>query len=271
MFSKLPFIKSEEQVANRPKGLVLHPATIIVFLFVTTFFFVFYSDNRYGAYSLRDQFLLNYSWGLIYYWGFYFYFGRPIYFLVSHNFPLVWTYAVYHLSIATLEATFFTFIILDEPNLIRFIWYFLSTAIAIVPALFICSLYFEKDLRQIFSNEPENFPYWLPYREQVEVALNNHLPLHIKGNILRIEAMNQYVQVTTDKGGAELRMSLKTAIDFVPENLGLRLHRSIWLNLSEITSLIYVEGNPRVVIPSGDKLPVSRDKVDTIRKLLGEI
>lgn len=229
---------------------------------------MFYADNRYGSYALRDQFLFNYGWGLVYFWGFYFFMGKPAHYLASHNVPYVWSWFVYHTSLASIEAVFLTFLVQDAPSFSAFVWYVISTAIVIYPAVFICGLYFEKDITNFLSDEPEKAPYWMPYKKQ-EVALNDHLPKPIRGKILRVEAMNQYIQVITEKGEADLRMSLQNATDLIPEAFGLRVHRSVWLNWDEMQSLVYVDGNPRVELSSGERFPVSRSKAEILKKRIG--
>jgi len=264
-FSRLPFIKPANQSAHKVQRLVLHPAAVAVFLFVTTFFFLFYAENRYSTYPTRDQFLFNYGWGLIYFWCFYFYMGKPVQFLVTHNFPMVWCWSIYFICISTIEAIFVTFIIKEHSGFIALLWHVLSTMTVIVPAILINGFYFEKQIRNFLSDEPEKVPYWQRYNSEL-IALYEHLPKHVRGKILRIEAMNQYIQVVTDNGTAELRMSLQAATDLLPNGLGLRVHRSVWLNSDEINALIYVDGNPRVVLHSGEKFPVSRNKVEAVKR-----
>ena len=94
------------------------------------------------------------------------------------------------------------------------------------------------------------------------------LPLEKRGKIIRLQAANQYVEVTTDKGTYDLRSTLKSAMEMLPESHGIHLHRSIWLHRDQIKELGYENGNPCVYDSNGEAIPVSRNKVPLVKKHL---
>lgn len=104
------------------------------------------------------------------------------------------------------------------------------------------------------------------FRNPSPCKLQAHLSPHVRGPVHRLMAENQYVRVYTDNGEELLRMSLAEATDLVPEDAGLRIHRSHWANKSHVKGLHFEAGNPRLTMASGDVLPVSRAQVDAVRR-----
>ncbi|MEM8749713.1 MAG: LytTR family DNA-binding domain-containing protein [Pseudomonadota bacterium] len=267
MLTRLPQIKPFSDVTNQVQRLTLHPACLVVFLSVTICFFLFYADNRYSAQTTLDQFLLTFGWGAIYFSGFYTFMGRPIHFLIERGVPMVWAYYLYFTIIATLEATFGHFLFRADASLAQFGWHLVSTMFAITPAIVICGLYFEKDMRRILSHEPDHLPYWLP-APTVNDQFQTHLPEAVKGQVLLLKAANQYVEVITENGTCDLRMTLTNAIDLMGSHEGVQVHRSVWVHRSQMESLIYDRGNPRLIGIDGNRYPVSRNRVAAVRELL---
>lgn len=280
MLAKLTHLHPIERAAPQVRKLVLHPACVAVFLSLTVFFFIFYADNRYSAQSTFSQFLLTFGWGIIYFTSFYSFMGTPILKLIERNIPMTWCYFGFFLIIATIEAVLgFVFFPRDHA-LSQFFWHIVSTQVAIIPAIVICGLFFEADMRAIISQEPERLPYWMPIKRGLEPIVHaqeaqsqtstllDQLPETMRSDIIRLESRNQYVEVTTLRGQAELRMTLKAAIDALPIGEGLRLHRSIWLRRDQIADLVYISGNPRLLDIHGNQFPVSRSKVAELKRMI---
>lgn len=83
-----------------------------------------------------------------------------------------------------------------------------------------------------------------------------------------LEAQNQYVSVTTKNGTQLIRMTLKSAAENLAPEAGLLVHRSRWLSNSEIRELVYRNGNPYVVNPSGEEFSISRKMVSKVKDII---
>jgi len=64
-------------------------------------------------------------------------------------------------------------------------------------------------------------------------------------------------------------MSLAEAQGKVPAADGMRIHRSHWVAFDQMVRLKFENGNPKLVITSGETLPVSRGQVSKLKKHLG--
>ena len=114
------------------------------------------------------------------------------------------------------------------------------------------------------STRPELIPWFRPTKD-AEVPLLMELPEEIRGEILRMESMNQYVRVTTEKGAGLVRMSLARACEQLPDDAGWRIHRSHWIAKSEARSIVFEGGNPRLVARDGERLPMSRQATAVVK------
>ncbi|MEM6683151.1 MAG: LytTR family DNA-binding domain-containing protein [Pseudomonadota bacterium] len=108
---------------------------------------------------------------------------------------------------------------------------------------------------------------WL-FSKPGQCGLQPHLPLNIRGDILRMTAQNQYTEIQTTRGTTLLRMTLAAAEKLANAQAGLRVHRSHWVALSHIEAL---EGKSRTLslrLKDGSILPVSRNKAAQVREAL---
>ena len=91
------------------------------------------------------------------------------------------------------------------------------------------------------------------------------LPAHIRGPLVAMSAQDHYVEITTKKGKHLHRMSMKNAIDMVPEGTGMQVHRSHWVAFSEMHALEKQAERFHLRIRSGAEIPVSKTKVNDIQ------
>lgn len=106
------------------------------------------------------------------------------------------------------------------------------------------------------------------YRKTTSCRLQSHLSPEVRGRVLQMLAENQYVRVFTERGEELIRLSLSEAVELVPEDAGLRVHRSHWIATDRMASVKFESGNPKLITTDGAQLPVSRARVDDVRSAL---
>lgn len=185
------------------------------------------------------------------------------------NIPFVWTTICFYAIIAGVGTTAFQLFFVPQASLVSGAWYWLTTLTMIVISVVAVVAYFERTLRQKLSSQPDLVPLWKPVRH-VQCKLEAMLPAEIRAPIRRIEAQNQYIHVVTEKGDTLLRLSLTKAEECLPEESGLRIHRSIWIRKPDLNRLVFRDGNPRVVDQDASEYPVSRKMVGAIRTVLAD-
>lgn len=90
-----------------------------------------------------------------------------------------------------------------------------------------------------------------------------------RGEVLEISAEDKYCMVKTKNGSELVRISLSDACDLLDnEPIGIKIHRSYWLNFKQMDRLQYVNGNPRIILKNGEKLPVSREQTKKVSDCL---
>lgn len=82
------------------------------------------------------------------------------------------------------------------------------------------------------------------------------VPKELGSDLIYIKAEKQYVNVVTSKGSTLLLCGFNQAIDSLPSNYGLKLHRSFWVARKHIHK---IDKEARTVtLPNGLTLPISR-------------
>ena len=266
---RLPDITDEATFRSTWQREMRTPVVTSIFVLVTLFFVVFLVEARFGVPIWPVGLVLTLVWTVIYYAVFYAVYWRVMRALVRRNVPLLLIFLGYFSVLALTEFAIGPLYLPVDWTWDRVIWY-VSTSIAVFPAATaICMLFYEGALRGGFAVFPEALPYWLPVPERID-RLSHHLPTTKRGRLRRIEARNQYVEITTDQGAHILRMKLSEAVAATAGD-GLQVHRSIWLAESEIRDLIYIDGNPKVVDTDGALWSAGRKKVPAIRAMITRI
>lgn len=98
--------------------------------------------------------------------------------------------------------------------------------------------------------------------------INSLIPADKRGEIVALYAQDHYVNITTDKGEHLHRMSMKEAMEMIPENTGLQVHRSHWVAFSAIGKLQKISDKYHLNLRNGAQIPVSRAKISDLRKYL---
>jgi len=193
--------------------------------------------------------------------------GALFHWAVLRNIPLFVTLFLLMFFIAVLEMGVISLVVTDEIVLSKLAVYLFRLTTIVGIAEILALVYFRSMLIQRLATDPDRFPVFWPTR-QTRVTLQSRLPQPMRGTVLRIEALGQYVAVVTDKGRTELRLPLKDAIAELPENIGCQIHRSHWVRYDQIGAVIYQNGNPRLRLISSEVLPLGRKMVEPIKKIL---
>ncbi|MGE5508514.1 MAG: LytR/AlgR family response regulator transcription factor [Chitinophagales bacterium] len=89
-------------------------------------------------------------------------------------------------------------------------------------------------------------------------------------SVLAVEAQGKSALVWTRRAKLATNLSLSTVEELLPGNLFLRVHRSYLVNLQAIAEL-FADGRTHALKVEGypDAIPVSRERVGTLRQALG--
>jgi hypothetical protein len=88
------------------------------------------------------------------------------------------------------------------------------------------------------------------------------------GDLIAISSELHYLRVTTTSGEVMFLYNLKDAIEELPPNSGVHVHRSHWVSKAHVTKLAKRNGSTECVLSNGKSVPVSRRKYSEVRDLL---
>lgn len=92
-----------------------------------------------------------------------------------------------------------------------------------------------------------------------EAALLQRLPLARRGALIRIEAQDHYLCVTTVAGSALILMRMADAEALLQGADGLRVHRSHWVKRAAVRGHSRQDGRDFLLMADGSAVPVSRN------------
>jgi hypothetical protein len=122
-------------------------------------------------------------------------------------------------------------------------------------------------LKQHFANE--NQPTF-PRMEKLGVENNllfEKISKELGRDLISISSQDHYLQVVTSKGSELILMRLSDAIQALPQDMGLQIHRSHWVARSAIIELIKEGGKWELLLKNDTRLPVSRNYRDRVKTL----
>ncbi len=96
-------------------------------------------------------------------------------------------------------------------------------------------------------------------------ALLRRLPFEKRGALVSLSVEDHYVRVTTTQGREMILMRLRDAIDETAPIDGLQIHRSHWVALGQIESVVRRGDGAMITTSAGDALPVSRSSMPEVR------
>lgn len=90
----------------------------------------------------------------------------------------------------------------------------------------------------------------------------------MRGSVLYLQAELHYLAVITERGRSLILYNLRDAIAELSAVPGLQTHRSHWIALSQATRVRRLGRQGVVEMRNGDEVPVSRRRIDEVRRLL---
>ncbi len=259
-------VASDHEFRRLVLDIYRNRSCLFVVGFVWLFTTIFAPGDRMQDATLPWRAIYNAGGILFYYMAGYLLLPSVLRWGLSRNIPFVWVNSVFYMVLAGVETAFFLAVFPDSDGF-QVLYYWLTTIVMIVISVSLLTYYFEDTVRKRLSRQPELLPLWRPLTLP-DSNLELLLPQDVRAPVRRIEAQNQYVRVLTRTGEALLRMSLNEAEGMLPANDGLRIHRSIWMHKNEMEELFFHNGNPRLRNVEKQVFPVSRKKVDELRRIL---
>jgi len=95
------------------------------------------------------------------------------------------------------------------------------------------------------------------------------LKRHATGDLISISSELHYVRVVTTDREVMFLYNLKDAIDELPPDTGVQIHRSHWVARGHIKKLNKRNGSAECTLSNGKRLPVSRRKYSEVKESLG--
>ncbi len=99
-------------------------------------------------------------------------------------------------------------------------------------------------------------------------SISSIIPPQKQGELHMVEAQDHYVLFVTAKGRHMHRMTMKAAIEVIPPDIGIRVHRSYWVAKSQIIDLVHEQQKHIAILRNGQRVPVGKAKVEAVRALL---
>lgn len=134
---------------------------------------------------------------------------------------------------------------------------------ALTISLFAISAFISVAVSQIFFSAPPaaSLPPFLP-----DPMLFARLPNHLRAPLVALTATDHYTEVTTTAGQTRLLIRLSDAITESAPTPGLRIHRSHWVALDQITAARRDGLRAVVTLTDGSERPVSRTFVPALEQ-----
>lgn len=190
--------------------------------------------------------------------------GSFIWWCVKRNIPWYWAQIVFYFPLGLATVSTIKLFINPLVSVGGIFWIFVCIVVNIILIVTLAMHILRERILATFAISADTFPYWKPTLFET-CRLQELLPPERRGTVLRIDAANQYVQVFTEKGEALIRISLNEASELLPQQSGLRVHRSHWVARQNMAEIWFENGNPRLKDGNGEVVPVSRNMADKVR------
>jgi hypothetical protein len=89
------------------------------------------------------------------------------------------------------------------------------------------------------------------------------------GDLISISSELHYVRVVTTETEVMFLYNLKDALEQLPSDAGVQIHRSHWVSREHVKDLTKKNGSWECTLSNGKRLPISRRKYSEIKDLLG--
>lgn len=135
-------------------------------------------------------------------------------------------------------------------------------------APWICQLDFSKKQPELAS-APTGDHRELSSRETEQPSrFLEELRSRTSGDLISISSELHYLRVTTTDSEVMFLYNLKDAIEELPSNAGVQVHRSHWVSGKHVKELIKKNGSAECLLSNGKRLPVSRRKLCEVKDAL---
>ncbi|MFT5346702.1 MAG: hypothetical protein ACI9KS_001192 [Sulfitobacter sp.] len=101
--------------------------------------------------------------------------------------------------------------------------------------------------------------------EPKQAMILERLPLDKRGALISLSVQDHYVDIVTANGREMVLMRLSDAMREASDVVGMQIHRSHWVSLSQITTVQRAGDAARVTLSNGAELPVSRGYLPAVR------
>lgn len=105
----------------------------------------------------------------------------------------------------------------------------------------------------------------------IEAAFLKKISGDVKGELQLLQAQEHYLKVTTDHGEDLILYKFGQAIDELPEDYGIQLHRSFWAAKHNIVGWSSTDNGIKAILQYGTEAPVSRRFEQQIKPHFPEI
>lgn len=93
------------------------------------------------------------------------------------------------------------------------------------------------------------------------------LKIRAKGELISISSELHYLRVVTTESEVMFLYNLKDAINELPKDIGVQIHRSHWVSKNHIKEVRVKEGRTECVLSNDKSLPISRRKYSSVKTL----
>lgn len=236
---------------------MLHPATILVFCIPPLFKALDYMPIEFPVLGLWGDILfyilriclfyviaLRFE-GIVFYWG------------MKRNLPFTYTTLGFWLVFMGVNFVTLHWLLLEDPQLWVEAWKLARLLIYSTFYHFFLMWITRRDLLPILGKDPRLVPYFWPVKDvQKRIASAALIDGDLAGDVLSLQAQNQYVRVETTQGGGLVRTTLRAAIDRLPPESGLQIHRSWWVAMTEVEGASFDRDRAELTSPAQRSYPV---------------
>lgn len=135
---------------------------------------------------------------------------------------------------------------------------------ALTASLFAISAFISVAVSQIFFAPPPSVPVLPPHMPAPRLL--NRLPKPLRAPLIALTATDHYTEITTTAGSTLLLIRLSDAIAEAAPTPGLRIHRSHWVALDQITATRRDGPRASVTLANDTELPVSRSHLSALEQ-----
>jgi hypothetical protein len=258
-------IKSLDRIKYAVRTVLKNPITLILFVSVPIYKVLFTPGGILIEYSLLTRSLIDFVSMVINYTSLYFYLPNLLRYGLTRNIPAMWLLLSFFIVLVFFESMFISLVLLQQ-NLMDMLHHFFVVILTVSASVLILPNFFRTFVNKHMAHAPSYLPFWFPVRlDELTVNKGGH---EITGIVIRLKVEQNYTRIYTTEGDYLERGSLSEILQMVDTDLGIRIHRSMWIRKDRIEALVYKNGNPKVRTVDGELFPASRSSIKEIKEFL---